>query len=212
VDRVAEWIVAVARQTASPPEALQPELRRLEAEVVPHWREQGLPASLVAALPPTAAVLQHGDLWAENIFVRDEAFTVVDGESARLHGAPPWDLLYSSRVRSHSSTGLSPTRRGSSTSPACGAVSSIRRRRSFGGRALQSRRRTYHRMPSAPSRRSSGSRTRWLSYALLDAARLRRVDDVEGMTRGTVPLTWRMSEQWLADPALGPGWSAWRDL
>lgn len=205
VGRVAEWIVAVARQTAAPAAALQPELRRLEAEVVPQWTKRGLPPGLVAALPPLATVFQHGDLWADNIFVHGDGFDVVDWESARLHGAPLWDLLYFL-------TGA--------LALVDGAESDVERLEHF---ARLWRGELESSVPFFRWTRAAVDATSvppdavgplatllWLSYAVLDAAHVERVASVEGLGHGAAPLTWRMSERWLADPALGPGWGAWR--
>jgi hypothetical protein len=71
IDRIAGWVVAVARATASPS-----------------------PRRVHESLPPLRTVFQHGDLSDENVFVRDGSFTIVDWESARADGMPLWDVFY----------------------------------------------------------------------------------------------------------------------
>ncbi len=195
----ADWIAALARQTASSPELLGPELRRLEDEVVPRWTAQGLPADIVATLPPLAPVLQHGDLWADNVFAGSDGFNVVDWESARRHGAPLWDAVYFLT---------------DALALVDGALSDAERLEHF---ARLHRGELESSEPFFRLLRSTADATGvpdeavgplatllWLSYALHDAAHVDRVDGT------ALPLTWHLSERWLDDPQLGPGWSAWR--
>jgi hypothetical protein len=94
IDDVASWLVEVGRQSASPPDLLSAERRRLEREILPYWRQAGIPSDLVARLPEVPAVLQHNDPGSWNLIVKDGHFVAVDWESARAHGLPLWDLLY----------------------------------------------------------------------------------------------------------------------
>jgi hypothetical protein len=199
VGRFADWITTVARQTAASPDLLEPELRRLEDEVVPHWTAQGLPANIVATLPPLAPVFQHGDLWADNVFAGSDGFDVVDWESARRHGAPLWDALYF----------LTDT-----LALVDGAHSDAERLEHFARlhRGELDSSKPFFRLLRATADATGVpddavgplATLLWLSYALLDQAHVERVDGT------TVPLTRRLSERWLADPQLGPGWTAWR--
>lgn len=91
---VAGWLLAMARETAAEPEALEPELERLRREVVPAWTSAGVTTRLVDDLPPLPAVLQHNDPGCWNIVAGRSTFTTVDWESARRHGLPLWDLVY----------------------------------------------------------------------------------------------------------------------
>lgn len=94
LEAIAEWLLTVARETATPPERLAPELDRLVHDVVPRWSTCGVTAELVRALPPLPAVLQHNDMGCWNIVAGKAGFTVVDWESASRHGLPLWDLAY----------------------------------------------------------------------------------------------------------------------
>lgn len=189
IERFAAWIVAVARETAAPPETLRAELDRLR-EVAPE---------IVGTLPPVGAVYQHGDLWADNVFVRGDGFDVVDWESARRHGAPLWDALYFLT---------------DALALVDGAHSDAERVEHF---VRLHRGELESSAPFFEALRATAEATAvpdgavgplatllWLSYALLDEAHVKRVEGT------TVPLTRRLSERWLADPQLGPGWSAWR--
>ena len=94
IDRIGEWILELGRRTQRPAEALEPELERLRKDVVPSWRELGVPSDLVDELPPMPAVAQHNDLGAWNVVADVDDFVVVDWENARQVGLPLWDLLY----------------------------------------------------------------------------------------------------------------------
>jgi hypothetical protein len=94
VERIAAWIVEVARQTAAARPAIEPELARLRRDVVPAWSEDGAGDDLLDGLERVPAVLQHNDLGTWNVVVDGTGFTAVDWESARAAGLPLWDLLY----------------------------------------------------------------------------------------------------------------------
>lgn len=91
---IAEWTTALGRATASSSAALESELERLDAEVVPAWSELALPSDLARGLAGVPAVVQHNDLGTWNILSAGRDFTVVDWESARPIGLPLWDLVY----------------------------------------------------------------------------------------------------------------------
>lgn len=93
VERVAEWIVELGQSTARLG-ALDDERRRLAEEVVPAWLPFGADESLTDRIPDVPAVLQHNDLWSDNVIVDGEDFTVIDWEDARAAGLPLWDLVY----------------------------------------------------------------------------------------------------------------------
>lgn len=201
VRRLAEWIAAVARQTASSAELLRPELQRLEAEVMPRWRAHAVPADLVAALPPLAPVLQHGDLWADNIFAGEDAFAVVDWESARRHGAPLWDALYflTDALALVDGAHSDADRLDHFVRLHRGELESSTPFFRWLGASIDATQ-----VPSAAV--GPLATLLWLSYALLEEAHVERI----GGDRRTVPTTSRMAAGWLADPQLGAGWSAWR--
>lgn len=94
IERVVQWLAQVARETAADPALLEPERRRLRAEVLPSWTKLGAPADLVERLPPMPAVLQHNDLGTWNLVASGEDFTALDWESAKRHGFPLWDAFY----------------------------------------------------------------------------------------------------------------------
>jgi hypothetical protein len=93
VERVASWIVTMGAASATPG-ASATELGRLSRVVEPQWRAFGLDDDLVESIGDSPGVLQHNDLWSENVIVGDGSFTVVDWEDARAHGLPLWDLVY----------------------------------------------------------------------------------------------------------------------
>ena len=204
VERFAEWLVAVARQTAAPAATLAPERERLEREVVPRWTGRGLPADVVARLPSLASVFQHGDLWGDNIFVAKTGFGVVDWESAKTHGAPLWDLLYfltgalaladGARTDDETLEHLVRLCRGELPSSAV-----LFRQLRVGAAATD--------VP--PEAIGPLAALLWTSYALLDSEHAERVARSEGVATPAVPLTVRIAERWLTDPGLGTGWRAW---
>lgn len=94
IEHVAEWIVTVGRETRQPG-GLEEEARRLHEEVVPAWEPFGAPADLVERVAGLPGVLQHHDLWCDNVIVDARGnFTVIDWEDARRAGLPLWDLVY----------------------------------------------------------------------------------------------------------------------
>jgi hypothetical protein len=93
IERIAAWIVEISLQTAAPG-ALDTEKDRLAREVVPLWEPFGAPPNLVDQIPSVAGVLQHNDLWTENVIEDRGDFRVIDWEDARRDGLPLWDLAY----------------------------------------------------------------------------------------------------------------------
>jgi hypothetical protein len=202
--RVAEWIVRVAHETVAPPEALEAERRRLATDVVPRWTEQGLPATLVDDLPPVAAVFQHGDVW-DNVFLRRDGFTVIDWESAREHGMPLWDMLYLLTGALSVVDGLG------SEEERDEYFARLWRGELPSSEVLFHWTRAAVEATAVPVEAVGPLATLlWLSYALLDAEHVARVEIVEGATRAIEPATQRFARRWLSDPALGPGWDRWR--
>ena len=93
IERIAGWIVRVAEQTSTPG-AVDTERERLASEVVPLWEPYGAPRDLAERIPDVPAVMQHNDLWTENVIVDVADFRVIDWEDARERGLPLWDLVY----------------------------------------------------------------------------------------------------------------------
>lgn len=205
VDRIAGWIVDVARGTAAPPETLAPERRRLATEVVPRWADEGATAALVEELPPVAAVFRHADLWADNLFVRDDSFVAVDWESAQEHGPPLWDLLYFLN---------------DALERIDGAVTDAERRRHFvrlwrgelpaSATAFRWVRAAAAATQVPPEAVGPLATLLWLSLSVSDAAHVDRVGAVTGAADLPPPPTAALARSWLHEPGLGPGWSAWR--
>jgi hypothetical protein len=94
VERIAGWILELGRLTAGPPESAAAERARLRNEVIPSWSELGARSELVDTLPELGTVTQHNDLGTWNVVADGEDFVVVDWENVREHALPLWDLLY----------------------------------------------------------------------------------------------------------------------
>jgi hypothetical protein len=204
VERIGEWILAAARATAVAPEALRPELARLESDVLPAWSKHGVSPDLVRELPALPAVLQHNDVACWNIVVDNGDFTVVDWESAREHGLPLWDLVY------FLTDALVTLDR-----PTTPAEEDELTRRLLAGESKRS--------PVLFEWLARGARELeipksavgpivtlgWLHHALSRDARAATIDRVgAGAPVDPAPVG-RLAPMWLADPALGPGWKAW---
>ena len=205
VERIADWLVRVGAQTSAPPAALEPERRRLAAEVVPRWADHGLAHDLVENMPPVPAVFQHGDVFGENVVLDHRGgFTVLDWESAREHGLPLWDLFYF-LTRAIAALDDLQTEAGREEHfvrlwrgelPASELLFTwIRRAVETGG------------VP----REAVGplATLLWLSYALLDLDQAAEIEAAEG-TAQEPPVTVPFARRWLSEPGLGPGWDRWR--
>jgi hypothetical protein len=207
IEEVAEWLLAVARETATRSDALRPELDRLLANVVPAWSEYGVTADLVRSLPALPAVLQHNDVGCWNVVLGRSGFTVVDWESAREHGLPLWDLVYF----------------------LTDALATLDRAATPHDQDEYSRR-----LLAGVSPRSS-LLFRWVERAARDldvprasvgpivtlgllhhglshGARVEALSRVGGGDPGSPGPAGRLAPMWLRDPALGVEWKAWRAL
>lgn len=198
VGEIAEWLLSVARETATPSEHLAPELDRLVRDVVPRWSEQGVTVELVRGLPPLPAVLQHNDMGCWNIIAGDTGFTVVDWESARRHGLPLWDLAYfltdalTTLEGGRDDDGLRLLRGESARSAFL--FDWIRR----GARAL-----------AIPEEAIAPIVTLgWLHHGLSLGARAETLGRTGGGEAVSPALVGRLAPIWLADPALGIQWKA----
>jgi hypothetical protein len=205
LDAVADWMVAIARETAEGPPALQPELDRLTREVVPHWSDRGVDPALATALPPLPATFQHNDVAEENVIVRPGGFTVIDWEWVRPRGLPLGDIAYlGARVLRLLDGALAEEER----DPHFESL--------FTGRA-----------PSSPVlfrwvREVAGALAipgeavgplvtlTWLDQATASVRERRKAEAASGRQ---IPPDYmeRCADTWLRNPALGPGWSAWRE-
>ena len=200
VEAVADWIVAVGQATVQPSDALEPELRRLEHDV-------GAPADLVRSLPSVPAVLQHNDLGSWNVLVDGSTFAVLDWESSRMAGVPLWDLVY------FLTDALSARRGQIDPVEKRHAMLSLLRGDSPDSDLL------FRRLAEAAAafgipRDAIGPivTLAWLHHGRSRSARVDRGQS-QGASTGRVstagPLE-RIAETWLADPALGVAWRAFR--
>ena len=205
IERIGGWILELGRLTQTSPEAMGAERERLRSEVVPRWSELGVHSELVDELPPLPAVAQHNDLGTWNVVVDNGDFVVVDWENVREAALPLWDLLY---FLGDAFVLLD----GSSVPEQLPA----RMVRLFAGEApssplLFSWVRRAAEAAAVPSDAVGAIATLcWLSHSLsagahnLDLATFTprdppRLHGLEGVGR-----------PWLAHPALGPSWRAWR--
>jgi hypothetical protein len=94
IERIGRWILELGRLSQTSPEAMAPERERLRSEVVPTWSELGVGTAIVDELPPLPAVTQHNDLGTWNVVAEGDDFVVLDWENVRESALPLWDLLY----------------------------------------------------------------------------------------------------------------------
>jgi hypothetical protein len=209
IDRIGDWILELGQLTQTSPEAMSAERNRLRSDVVPKWSELGAHSELVDELPSLPAVAQHNDLGTWNVVADDGDFVVVDWENAREAALPLWDLLYFLGDAFALVDGSDAPEDAPEQLPA-------RMARLFAGEApssplLFSWVRRAAEAAAVPSDAVGTIATLcWLSHSLsagahnLDLAALTprdppRLHGLEGMARA-----------WMAHPALGPTWSAWR--
>lgn len=204
VEEIASWIVQTGEQTSVTPSALEPELRRLQGEVLPSW-PQADAGSLIAAVSSVPGVLQHNDLGTWNIIVDPSAgttgFTVVDWESARAVGLPLWDLVYFLGD-------VLPRLEGPAD------VATLRQRciDLFHGRSSYSP--TLFRWLHEAVGRLGLPRAAvgalvtlcWLHHGMSAGRRRVALAGAAAAPDGHLGL---MAEAWLSEPALGPAWAAW---
>jgi hypothetical protein len=205
IERIGGWILELGRLTQTTPDAMGAERERLRSEVVPRWSELGVHSELVDELPPLAAVAQHNDLGTWNVVVDNGDFVVVDWENVREAALPLWDLLYF--------LGDAFVLLDGSSAPEQLPAQMVRL---FAGEApssplLFSWVRRAAEAAAVPSDAVGAIATLcWLSHSLsagahnVDLATFTprdppRLHGLEGVGRA-----------WLAHPALGPSWSAWR--
>jgi hypothetical protein len=206
IERIAVWILELGRLTQTSSEAMAAERRRLRDDVVPRWNELGVDPELLNTLPPLHAVVQHNDLGTWNVVADGGDFVVVDWENAREAAMPLWDLIY---FLGNAFTLLDGSG-GPEQVPA-------RMARLFAGEAPSSPllfswvRRGAEAAAVPPDAVGAITTLCWLSHSLsadahnVDLATFTprdppRLHGLEGMARA-----------WMAHPALGPGWSVWRE-
>jgi hypothetical protein len=203
VEAVARWLLEVARETASPPETLTAERERLEREVLPAWAEHGVAQDLVRSLPPVPATFQHNDVAEENVVYSRGDFMLLDWEWAQPHGLPLGDLVY---------FGVHVLR------IVDGALTEEARDRHFVDVLTGA-------APSSPvlfrwvrelaealelPRESVGPlvTVNWLDRGRLSLAERRRAEALGGVSLEPA-FAERAALEWVRNPGLGSGWSAW---
>lgn len=204
IERVAGWLLDVARATAHAPADLGPELKRL-SHVVGRWVSLDAQADLVQRLPRLPGVLQHNDLGTWNIVVRADGFTVVDWESARETGLPLWDLLYFL-------VDALPLLEGAETPEerAERALALLRGESSSSRLFFDSIRRAADATEVPAEAVGVIATLCWLHHGLSHVERDRATQRVQPGAAVTVPPVERIAAVWLADPLLGPGWNRWQ--
>ncbi len=209
IERIADWILELGRLTRTSPEATAAERERLRTDVVPHWRDLGVAPALVDDLPPLAAVVQHNDLGTWNVVADEADFVVVDWENARGGALPLWDLLYFLA----DALVLLDLPGAADADP---ARLPARMARLFAGDApssptLFSLVRRGIKASAVPHEGVGPLATLcWLSHSL--SASDHNVD-IDALTPTEPPRLHGLeglAPAWVAHPALGPGWSAWR--
>ncbi len=201
IDQIAAWVLRLSRTTAAPAAALQPERLRLEREVLPAWRRLGAPADLVERLPDLSAVLQHNDLGTWNVVTDGRAFMAIDWESARPAGLPLWDLCYFL-------ADALPRLEGSADRE----TYLHRTLRLYAGHSPYSPllfrwvRAAVRSLQIPPGAVGPLVTLCWLHHGLSSDARTHALGDSAAAPLGHLAL---LGHHWLAEPALGPSWSAW---
>jgi hypothetical protein len=205
VERIAAWLLDVARETAAAPPALDAERARLREHVVGRWTDRGAPPDLVERIPTVDAVLVHDDLGTWNLVGGGDSFTALDWESAREHGLPLWDLLYF----------------------LVDALAQVDGARSDGERVRHALALMRGELVSSPLlfawiRRAAAQSALpaesvgpiatlcWLHHGLSHVDRSETAAATGAETADRIPPVERIAPAWLADPLLGPDWSRWR--
>jgi hypothetical protein len=205
IERIGGWILELGRLTQASPEALSAERKRLRSDVVPAWSELGVDSKIVDELPPLPAVTQHNDLGTWNVVAEVGDFVVLDWENVREAALPLWDLLYFLGDAFVLLDGS-------------GAPEKLPGRmvRLFAGEAPSSSllfswvRRAVEAAAVPPDAVGAIATLCWLSHSHsasehnVDLAAFTprdppRMHGLEGIARA-----------WMAHPALGPSWNAWR--
>jgi hypothetical protein len=204
VERAVDWLMAVATETASPPQHLAEERRRLADDVVPFWSSLGVTEDLVRGIEDVPAVFRHYDLGEENLVFTATGFGVVDWERAQPRGMPLADLawLASAALRLVDGAFTEEGRlshfldlwRGQAPSSALLM------------RWVRDMVRALHLPPQSVGPLVTLT---WLDRAKLAVDEHGRAEADTGRTLGR-PRQERRAQSWLKEPGLGPGWSVWR--
>jgi hypothetical protein len=206
LERVARWLIDVARETATPPEGLAAQREEYARNVVPFWAAEGAPTDLVEALPPIPAAFQHNDMAEENLVMADDGFRAVDWEWANPRGLPLGDLVY------FGVHGLRLVDGVTSDEP---AERDGHFARLLAGEAESSPvmfrwlRDAVAALALPPESLGPMVTLSWLERGRISRVERYRAEKVGGAPLG-LPFGERAAKLWLEHPALGPGWDAWR--
>jgi hypothetical protein len=202
IEQIAAWVTDVGTETRAAPSALAAERARVAAEVAPRW---DLDAGVVGRIDSVPGVLAHNDLGTWNVVVGREGFTALDWESAVEHGFPLWDLAY---FLADAAFQLD------LRSLRLGRVEHFVRL--FRGELAASAlvfghvRRAVSALALPPEAIGPLLTLGWLHHGLSHVGRdVRLSRHAPGMGTASDDFG-RMARLWLDDPALGPGWAAWR--
>ena len=205
IEAVAAWLLEVARSTAAGPEALGPELRRLAEGVLPRWRDAGVDLALAHGIGGVPAVFEHRDLGSWNVIAGSHGFTAVDWESSIRHGFPLWDALYFLTDALAHLDGASPLER----RPEYAAR--LHRGELPSSQLLFSWLRRIVDALAIPVRAVGPLATLcWLHHGLSHLSRRAAGQSAASDASALPPYLDGIARRWLTDPALGPGWEAWR--
>jgi hypothetical protein len=206
LDRVARWLVDVARDTATPPEGLAEQREQYAHEVVPFWAAEGAPAGLVDALPRVPAAFQHNDMAEENLVIDAGGFRALDWEWANARGLPLGDLVYFGVHVLRLVDGVTsdePVERDGHFA------------RLLAGEAPSSPvlfrwiRDAVAALGLPPESLGPMVTLAWLERGRISRVERLRAEQVGGEPLGR-PFGERAAKLWLEHPALGPSWDAWR--
>jgi hypothetical protein len=205
IKRVADWIIELGLHTATPNSEIAAERQRLAVDVLPHWIGEEDAEDLLGGIAGCPAVLQHNDVGSWNVVATHDTFTVVDWESARRHGLPLWDLVYfMADALAVLDGSASPADRHTHTAdlfrgdlPSSQLLFDLIRRAVV---ALEIR----------PEAVGPITTLCWLHHSLSHLERGARLDRLTPGGPRSIHGLELIAETWLADPALGPDWDAWR--
>ena len=206
LERVARWLIDVARDTATPPEGLAAQREEYARDVVPFWAAEGAPTDLVDSLPPVPAAFQHNDMAEENLVMDGNGFRALDWEWANPCGLPLGDLVY------FGVHGLRLVDGVTSDEP---AERDGHFARLLAGEAPSSPvlfrwiRDAVAALGLPPESLGPMVTLSWLERGRISRVERFRAEKVGGAPLG-LPFGERAAKLWLEHPALGPTWDAWR--
>jgi hypothetical protein len=173
---------------------------------MPRCNGLGDPGNNISAISSVPGILAHNDLGAWNVVADDRGgFGVVDWESARHPGLPLWDLTY------FLADALSVVEHGRIDDPTAAVLKIFRGESELSSVLFAHVRRAVDRLGIAPSAVGPLVTLGWLHHGLSLDQRRTKIDTLAtGAGRAQRGPLGGLAPPWLADPALGWGWSAWR--